>query len=200
MNLFQVTERQDLVLGLFLLAAGLVFMLLGVRIYNVLVSLSLGLVGFVIGISMPVPEPTHWVLGVLMAIGLGLVGTFLVRVGVAVLCGGWAAYALIVVVEGLGAMDTICLVIGGAAMLVAVALTFVMYDQMIALVTSLQGCLLFLGGLAVFISQSQGVWSHFRRMVGENPIFGPFLVLAGTVTGLYFQLTELRQKNTAVGM
>ncbi len=195
-DLVSTMERQELVLGLFLLGVGLVFMLIGVRIFTVLVAVSFGVLGFGLGQMLPVSELLRWVCGFLGAVGLAVASTFVVKLSVAVLAGGWSGYVVALLAARFGLGEQTALILGGLALVAAASLTFVMYAQIIAFVTSLQGALLFLGGLVVILSHSPSFWNYLRGMLIDNPIFGPFLVLAGTVTGFYFQLAEVRRKDT----
>jgi hypothetical protein len=66
----------------------------------------------------------------------------------------------------------------------------------IALVTSLEGTLLFLGGLIILMNQSPVLWCHLRSLFVSNSVFAPFLVVSGTVVGYYTQLGELQKKHS----
>ena len=198
LDLVRLVERQELLLGLFLAGGGLIFIILGIRIFNVLVAISFGVVGFVLGMSLPVSEWTQWVCAFLAAAGLAVASTFVMKLSVAVLAGGWSGCVVLGLATRFGAGEPVALIMGGLALAMTIALAFVMYEQIIALVTSIEGSFLFLGGLVVFFSHSPYMWHHFRPMLTDNPIFAPFLLLAGTVTGFYLQLTEIRQQKSGV--
>lgn len=191
---------QDLVLGLFLVGVGLIFMIMGVRMFRALVAISFGVVGFVLGGSLPGTEISQIGSGLAVALVLAVCSIFFLKVAVSVLTGGWGGLAAMHVATQMGFSPEFCWIAGGIAACIGISLTFVMFQEMIAVTTSLEGALLFMGGLIVFVSQSPSLWAHFREMLTGNVIFGPFLIASGTVFGFYLQLTEVRQKESGMGV
>jgi hypothetical protein len=100
----------------------------------------------------------------------------------------------------LGLSETTGIVLGALVACTAISLTFITYHEVIAFTTSLEGSLLFMAGLLVFFSQSQGVWIPIRGILVQNIAFGPLMVLAGTFIGFYLQLAELRTRNSGVSL
>lgn len=186
--------HQDLVVGTFLLGTGLMFMIVGVRLSRLLVALSFGVVGFVLGGSIETTDLMRLGLGIVIGVGLSLASLVVVRPGVAVLAGLWFSVLALVVMDELGAEERFALGVALLAFGAAVAMTFITFQEMIAFVTSLEGTFLCIGGLVVFLNQSPGLWTHVRSLMVTNPIFSPFLLLAGTTTGFYLQLAELQKK------
>jgi len=189
-------EGRELVLGLFLLGAGLVFMILGARIFKVLVVVSFAAVGFVLGSSLPLDKVMQVTLGVVGAVGLAVASTFFVKVAVAVLAGGWSGLVVIAVAPHLGVSEKLTLVLAALAFAAVVSLAFVLYQEIIAAVMSFEGALLFMGGLVIFLSHHPGIWGHVHATMLDTPFFTAFLLLAGTVMGFYLQMAE-RQKKQA---
>ncbi|MBI4579073.1 MAG: hypothetical protein HY718_05180, partial [Planctomycetes bacterium] len=64
--------RQEALVGAFLDAAGLMFMILGIRLSRLLIGLSFGVVGFVLGGSMGGPEDVRIALGMVVALALAI--------------------------------------------------------------------------------------------------------------------------------
>lgn len=195
-DLVALVERRELVLGLVLLGAGLVFMLLGCRLVKVLIAVSFAGIGLLIGLNLPLASPLPLLCGLAGGVGLAVASTFIAKISLAVLGGGWAGYVVMVVLAQGGVSDNAALFAGAVLFLLIGSLAFVLFEQIVAFVTSLEGALLFTGGLVVFLSHSARAWPHIRSMLTESPLFGPFLVLAGTVTGFYLQLTDVRKKQT----
>lgn len=187
-------EGQDLVLGAVLLGAGLVFMIVGARLFKMLLALSFAGVGLALGASLPISEPYHWVVGAAVGLGLALISTLVAKVAVGVLAGGWAGLAVAAALMGVGVSDQVVLIVGGVICAVVISLTFVLYQEIIAAVMSFEGTLLFLAGLIVFLSHSASGWAPLRAMFLDMPFFGAFLLIAGTVTGFYLQVTELQKR------
>jgi len=77
-------------------------------------------------------------------------------------------------------------------------MTFIMFQEVIALVTSLEGALLLLAGLVVLASHSPSFWNHIRPMLTENSIFAPFILIAVTFSGFYFQISEFVRKKSGM--
>jgi len=191
---------QDLVLGLFLIGAGLVFMIMGIRMSRILITLSFGVIGFVLAGCLSKIETTQILYGLLGSVILAGLSTLRIKASVAVLTGIWIALAAFVIGSHLRLTDQTALFFAATIGCVAASLAFILYNETIAFVTSLEGSMLFAGGLIVFFSHSSVVWDHIRSMMTDNPIFLPFMIVAGTVTGFYLQLTELRQKETGMSM
>jgi hypothetical protein len=185
-SLLEGLEVQEPLVGLFLVTAGLVFMVTGARIFQVLLIISYAWVGFMLGSSLPLEPMWQVIAGVVAGLGLAIASRFFVRLGVAFLAGGWFAFVAMSVATGL--------VIGGMAFLAAVALAFVVYFEVIAAVMSFEGTLLIIGGLIALISQYSTMWLRIRSMVIESPALLSFLLLAGTVTGYYTQISERQKK------
>jgi hypothetical protein len=189
---------KDLVLGLFLIGAGLVFMIMGVRMSRSLIALSFGVIGFVLAGCLSKVESTQIICGLAGSVLLAGLSMLRVKASVAVLTGSWVALTAFALGSHFKFTDQNALLFAVAVGSAAASLTFILYKETIAFVTSLEGAMLFVGGLIVFFSHNSIVWGHIRLMVVQNAFFLPFLVFAGTVTGFYLQLTELRQKETGM--
>ena len=195
-------QGRELVLGLFLIGTGLVFMILGARIFKVLVVISFAAVGFVLGSSLPfvlgsrlpLDGVMQVTLGIVGAVGLAVASTFLVKVAVAVLAGGWSGLVMAAVAPRLGVGDQLTLVLAALAFAAVVSLTFILYHEIIAAVMSFEGTLLFLGGLVIFLSHHSVIWGHIRATMLDTPFFMGFVLLSGTVTGFYLQMAERQKK------
>jgi len=194
-SLLDTLASQDVVLGLFLGCAGLVFMLLGVRIAKVLIVISFGIIGFVLGGSVDAPPSARVAIGFIAAIGLGFVAVYLFRLAVAILAGGWLGVAAAAFLTSWGATQEMILIGGLFVFVAVVSVTFILFQEMIAFVTSLEGTLLFLAGLVVFLSKTPTLFVHFRGLLMTSSLFPAFILLAGTFTGFYLQLGELRKKD-----
>ncbi|UCD27973.1 MAG: hypothetical protein JSV03_12845 [Planctomycetota bacterium] len=204
MNLFSLQVMLDelaareLILGLFLMGAGLVFIIMGFRVFKVIIPLSFGVIGFVIGACMPLSFVMQMVCACVFAIGLAVVSIMTIKISVAVLAGAWSGLAVILFVSLFTNEEYALYLTGGFAFVAVVSLSFISYREIIAFVTSLEGTLLALAGMVIFVAQFVVLWHHLRDLLLHTPIFAPFLVITGTVTGYYLQVTELRQKKTGI--
>ncbi|MBI4581138.1 MAG: hypothetical protein HY718_15650, partial [Planctomycetes bacterium] len=140
------------------------------------------------------PEDVRIALGMVVALALAIPSLWATRPAVAVLSGMWAALATILLLDRLGVDDQVTLVAAAVIFAGAASMVFVSMKEMVAVVTSLEGTLLFLAGLIVLVNQNPLVWAHMRNMLVRNPIFAPFLVLSGTIIGFYLQIAEFQKK------
>jgi len=189
-------SRQEVLLGAFLLGVGLIFILMGLRLSRLLVALSYGVLGFVLGCSVPAPPEARIAAGFIVALGLAGASIWATRAAVAVLSGLWAGSLASSLVSAMGVEGQVAMVAGGVVFLAAASMAFVVLQEVTALVLSLQGTLLFLGGLVIVLNQSPVFWTHLRSLLVSSSLFGPFLVLAGTVIGYYTQIAELQKKHS----
>lgn len=192
-GILDVLASQEVLLGAFLVGAGLVFLIFGFRVSRPLVAISYGVIGFVMGGGLPFPEEMRVPMGILGALSLGSVSTYFPKGAIVLLTSGWSAYAALLVCNGFDVSAGVTAGVVAVAGLGVASLGLVMLREMTAMVLSMEGSLLLIGGLVIFCNQSPSMWSHIRDMMVGNPIFAPFVLLAGTVTGFYLQLAELRQ-------
>jgi hypothetical protein len=195
-NLVETLTTQGMVVGLCMALAGLVFMLMGVRISQALIAASYGFIGFVFGLILPIDGWAQLVIALLCATSLAIASTYVMRCSVAVLSGGWAGFLALQVLARMGLQGEVLLAISVMTCLGVVSLSLIMFEEIIAFVTSLEGALLLLGALMIFFSENPTLWAHVRGLLMTSPFFGPFLIVAGTVTGYYLQVAELRHKHT----
>ncbi len=193
-TVLDVLASQQLLLGIFLNGAGLVFMIFGFKIFRPLVAISFGVLGFVGFSLLPVSDEFRVGLGFMGAIALGAISTFFIRAATTILAGVWSAGAALLAIGLLELPYEAELTIGVIAFACAVALALILQQEVTAFVLSLEGSLLFIAGLVILMNQHPSFWVHIRDMLIDNPIFAPFAVLAGTVTGFYWQSAELRQR------
>jgi len=194
--LMETLTTQGMVVGLCMALAGLVFLLMGVRISQALIAASFGFIGFVFGLILPIDGWAQLLVSILCAIGLALASTYVMRCSVAVLSGGWTAFLALQILARMGIHGEVLLALSVMIFLGVVSLSLIMYEEIIAFVTSLEGALLLIGALIIFFSENPTLWSHVRGLLMTSPFFGPFLIIAGTVTGYYLQVAELRHKHT----
>jgi hypothetical protein len=188
--------RLEPLVGLFLLAVGLLFMLMGLRLSRMVIGMSFGVVGFVVGASLPGTGETRVVLGMLLALVLGGASLWARRVATSVLTGLWFALVGALVVGDMGLDTQITLVAVAILFACGASLAIVLSSEMTAMVTSLEGTLLFICGMIVIANQAPTFWGHLRSMLVSTPILGLFAVFSGTVIGSYMQIAELQKKKT----
>lgn len=194
-GILDVLANQDPLLGVFLAGAGLVFMAVGCRVHRSLVAISFGVLGFVVCSLVSGGDVTRLLLGLVGAIVLGAVSTHYTKPALILLSGAWAGYAAALVAAYFDLTLGIQLGIGAVGFGIAVSLAFIMQREVTAFVLSFEGTLLMVGAIVIFLNQKPLLWSHMRNMLVSYPICSLFVLLAGTVTGFYWQVSELRQRD-----
>lgn len=197
-SLIEALTAQSLGVGLFLSGAGVAFLLMGHRIFRGLVAVSFCGIGYLLGSSMPAPAPTQILLGLVGAAALAGLSIFFPRGAVAALTGGWCGVIAMQFTSQLEVMELVGWALAFTVFAIAISLTFIVYEEVIAFITSLEGALLCVGALIIFFSHSPVMWFHVRDLLVSNPFFGAFLVMTATVTGYFYQLSDIRHKHSGV--
>ena len=188
-DMSKVFDGQGAMLSLVLLSAGVIFMLMGLRLYGALIMASFGCIGFRLGMLVPVEGWLNWVCAGIAAVALAAVSAYLMRFAVAVLAGGWAGVATAALVQPM-VNEQVSVIAGIAVLIAVVSLTFILFEQIVAFVTSFEGSLIFLCGLTLLMSQRVGTRHIVDGTLGRNGYFAAFLILGGTVIGYYAQMAE----------
>ncbi|MGQ9650690.1 MAG: hypothetical protein ACUVXJ_11320 [Phycisphaerae bacterium] len=187
-------ERQEVAIGILLLGAGLVFVILGVKLYKLLVPISFAAIGLVTGIHLPVSgELAQSACGIVLAAALGVGSSYFNRLAVALLAGGWTGVFAASLAVTFGIQQSLALAIGAVFLLAVASLALPLYQQVIAYVTSLQGAMLTIGGLIAVLHAFPTFWAGMRGIVTANSYVAPFFVVSLTVMGYYLQSAETRQ-------
>jgi hypothetical protein len=185
-------EQQHVAVGILLLAVGLVFMILGVKLYRALIPISFAAVGFAIGVNVPLSEIGQWACAGVCAVVLGVLSSYVTRLSVALLAGGWTGMFAASLAVTFGLQPLISLGIGAVFLVAVASLALSLYNQLIAYVTSLQGAILTVGGIVAFLHHF-AFWFSLRSIFVEYTFVPPFFVASLTVMGFYLQLAETRQ-------
>lgn len=187
-------ERQEVAVGVLLLGAGLVFMILGVKLYRSLIPISFAGIGLAIGVNVPVSgEVAQWACGIILAAALGIGSSYVNKLAVALLAGGWTGVFAASLAVTFGLQQRISLGIGLVFLLAVASLAMPLYQQVIAYVTSLQGSMLTIGGLIAVLHTFPTFWGGLRTIVVDNSFVAPFFIVSLTVMGFYLQSAETRQ-------
>lgn len=189
---------QEAMLGLLMVCVGLAFMLMGFRIFRGIVAISFGAVGLGLGSTIPAGAVMQIVLALAGAVGLAIISVLFVRVAISLLAGGWAAMVTSQMIYDLGMHGDWTWIFALLVGLAVISLSFIMYQELVAFITSFEGALLLVAGLVVLCAQLTSFWSSFKNILSANPVFSFFLILAVTVSGFYFQATDIRQKQTGM--
>ncbi len=190
----------DPALGAILFVVGLVFVLMGWRIFKVLIIVNSAALGMLVGAVVGGAIGKSWVwpvvLGLAVAVVFGLLALRVMRAG-AVLCAALVGgYVGMIITSGFSDRPEVQLVGGGVALLVAASLAFVVFEHLMIAVLSFQGALLATTGALSAVSEQMGFLRHLREMANDHGFFVPFCVMALTVIGICVQLAGLREGGT----
>jgi len=194
----QSLEGQDAILGMCLLGGGLVFMILGAHIFKCLVGISFAFVGMAACSFLPIDIVLRIALGIVAGGALAAASAYFSKMSVAILAGGWTVLLVAMLAAYLQVSDNMMLVLATLSFATAVSFTFVVYEEIIAILMSFEGTLLFLSGMVVFLSHYSRVWGYFRSLMLETPYFMGFVMLSGTVIGFSLQIAELQKKRSGM--
>ena len=183
-------QTADSLVGLPLCAAGVALLLAGWRIWRFAAVVSLALVGGCIG-QMFAPETVDTntiMLG--SAALLALVGVF-APWHAATLLGGIIGGAIVSAFLGtLGIHGPMGWILVGLAFFGATAGAYANRQQVIAIITSVEGGVLVISGLSVLVTEWPFLHGFFKSMISHSSFMVVFLVLVPTVIGVLLQQAD----------
>jgi hypothetical protein len=187
----------DPALGVILLLAGLIYSLLGWRIFKVLIILNCAALGAALaghlGLAAGQSGVSMIALALLGALILGSLAFRLIKGGV-VLCSALIGGGLgIVLTATVTASQGAQLAGGAVGLLVATSLAFVVFEHVVIAATSVQGALMTVGGAIIAISGQTGVLRHFHEMAIRSGFLVTFCLLAMTIIGVCVQIAGMRE-------
>ncbi|MBN1489692.1 MAG: hypothetical protein JXA69_07225 [Phycisphaerae bacterium] len=191
-------SSQDPGIGMVLVGAGLTFFLCGWRLPRFLLGLSLSIVGLFLAVLLAQ--------GVLDGVVLAVCGTALcvflavrvTRVAMAIMAGGWGGLLAIWLLTRVNADPGLTLIAGGVVAAIVAAVSLSSFRPGVAFVTSVEGTILILIGSLIVLSSHASMWPYIREAIGKNPVFLPFCLLAGTISGYYLQIAEVQEKESGL--
>ncbi len=191
--------EQDPGMGLLFAGGGLVFLILRWRLFRYLITASLAILSAVVAARV---VPTEGWDTVGLAVGVALLGGYIAvrfaRTAVALLSGGWMAALVLGAMVHLGAPPGAAAVAAAVAFVAIGAMAFAAVRPCVAFVTSVEGTILLLTGLSILLAAFSRYWVFLSDAIEHNPVFLPFAILAGTVTGYYVQLADMQEKESGL--
>jgi hypothetical protein len=194
---FALLEGLDPAWGLILIAVGLVYVLLGWRVFKVLLVLNCAGLGASLGAVLGggiFSQSLFWPLlfGLIGGVLFGSAATWLFRWAAtlcAALAGGFVGAHLVSIFS----LAPEAQLIGAVAGLLLVgSAVFVAFEHIVIVVLSFQGGLMTVGGMLIATSEQTGFFRYFRDMATRNSVLVPFCIIALTVIGTSLQLAGLR--------
>lgn len=196
-------RAQPPTVGLVLAIAGGLFMFLGLRISRVAILLTGALFGLVAWMVTTNVFKIETGMSVALLVGLIVVLAGLsqisVRVSAGVSGGVLAALATGTLISWAHLPTDLAIIVAVVAAISVAATAFVMYEHVLIFMTSFEGSLLFVGGIAIMLNASGSLFSEFREASLTNPFFIPLTLIAPTVIGFCLQLASFREKDAGKG-
>jgi hypothetical protein len=183
--------------GVIFIVVGLVYVLLGWRIFKVLLILNCAGFGATLGAELGwavFGESLFWplVLGLVGGVALGAAAGSLFRLAAtlcAALVGGFVGAHL----AGLFSIAPDMHLVGAVAgALLTGSLVFVAFEHIVIVVLSFQGGVMAVAGMVLATSQETGFLRYFHEMATRSSLVAPFCIIALTVIGTSLQLGGLR--------
>ena len=207
----QSLDEMGTLQGLLLLAAGLVYMLYGWKVFKTLVIVNAGLVGLIVGhyLGSLGSGSMRWFGAIAGAVLLAALAWPLMKYAVSVMgaiaggvlgYGAWSAIAV-----SLGRQDLIPYAWAGAVMgLIALGLmAFVILQMTVIIFTSLQGAIMAVGGLLSMLMKHETIRQRLVDSFADNPALLPLLYAVPALIGWALQyatiLKKAKKKQKAAG-
>ncbi len=180
----------DSLIGIPLCAAGVALVIAGWRMWLVVGIISLGVVGGVLGHMVAVKNPHAVYYAIAGAVLFGLVGFASPR-NAATLLGGIIGGVIVSMFLGTlgltGSLQQLGMVLGFAA---AMAFAYSNRQQIVAIITSVEGGILLISGFAVLVREWPFLNGFFNSMVRHSPLMVMFLILVPSVIGVLLQQAD----------
>jgi hypothetical protein len=189
---------QDPGMGILLITAGIIFIVYGWRLSHLMIVLSTGGVGAIVALIATESWVTALVCA-LIGLALGVVCVIkAMRYAVAILTGLWSAYLIGAMFVRFGAADNLVYLIALILFVSVASVTLTSIRPAVAFITSVQGTILLLMGALIILSSTSTWYGFLQSALADNPIFLPFLLLAGIVSGYYFQLADIQERDSGM--
>jgi len=187
-------RSSDALIGLPLVMAGIVLILLGWRMWRISLAVTYALLGFAVVTVYGDAAEQQLMYGVVGGLVLAIISGVLANQAVCVLGGIVGAGISHKVLAGVGLTDAALWAATGLSLLIFSAIAFINRRKVVIVVTSFQGAVLLISGLAVFIMANPWFNAFFRGAANwATAIFIPFVVMVPTVIGCFLQVADIRR-------
>ncbi len=193
-----VLNGLDPAFGMILAVAGLVFVLIGWRVYQAIIVVNLaalgGLAGWILGgVAFADGWTMQAVCGVAGAVVFGAASIPMLKAATVLCASLIGGYLGAVVSSGFSASADVHLVGGLVGLGVTASLVFIVFDHLMITVISFQGALMTVAGVLAASNQQATFLRHFRDMASRSDFMVIFTVFALTVIGICVQLAGMRE-------
>jgi len=186
-------QSGESLVGLPLAAAGVVLMVLGWRVWRVSLAITYGLVGYAVCDAFVKAGDDQLFYGIVTGVVLTVLSGVLSNYAVAAAGGLIGAAVFRGVLTGFGLHGSALWVGLGLAFVGGTALSCINRRKVAMVITSFQGSILVVAGMAALVSQQPGMAAFFRGTADGSKIFLPFIILVPTVIGAFLQAADIRK-------
>jgi len=186
-----------LAMGFCLAGMGLACTLLGWRVSRFVVAGDYLVAGILVGIRVGGQGWSAWLLGPVLGLALMAASWVYPRYAarlIAALLGAYCAGACVVHLEGSPPPVLIAGVIG---FLVVGALSIVLHEHVVVILTSAQGAALFVAGVVILMYAHPAWYGGFHALAIRSNIFMPMVIAGLTGIGVFFQLAEIQEERSS---
>lgn len=191
--------EQPAFLGVLMAVAGALCLFYGWQISRIALAFSGALLGVVtasvVHETTPIDTSILVVIAIVLTLGLGALAAAAPRIGASVLGGVLAFVATAALTSWVGLSYSISVVAGVVAALAVAPLAFAMFEHVVIFVTSFEGALLLVAGIAIMLNAQGHLFSSFRDVSLKNPVFVPLTLIAPTVIGFCLQLSGYYERS-----
>ncbi len=183
-------------IGLPLCFGGTVLMLAGWRLWKIAAVVSLALVGLVLGHMASGATQFDWRWALVGAVVLGAAGAVFSQYAATALGGVVGGMVALFVLRGLGMYGPLQWVAGAVGFAAAMAWAYSYRQQVVAVITSVEGGVLLASGLAVMLPEVPLLYKFFQSMTATSPFMIGFFVLVPTVVGVTLQQADANRSTS----
>ncbi|MCC7292166.1 MAG: hypothetical protein IT449_08925 [Phycisphaerales bacterium] len=184
----------DALTGIPFIFAGGALMALGWRMWKFCVVITFTLIGMAVGVGLAEAPQQQVTYGLCGAVVLGLASFPPVQHSISLLGGLLGGALLHGMLEAFGLEGVALWVSTGLVVMVVTPLCAINRKQVIILITSFQGAVMLVSGLAILAHSEPMFRGTYEEMAEYSAIVTPFVLLVPTVMSIFLQMADVRQK------
>jgi len=186
-----------LAVGFCLAGMGLACTLLGWRVSRLVVAADYLVVGILVGVGVVGQSWSVWVVGPVLGLALMAAGWLYPRHAARLIAAVFGAYCAGACVRHLQGSPTPVVIGGTIGFLVVGALSIVLHDEVVVVLTSAQGAALFVAGVVILMYAHPGWYGGLHDLAVRFHIFMPMMIAGLAGIGVFFQLSEIQEERSS---
>jgi hypothetical protein len=191
-------QRADSLIGLPLILIGLALALGGWRLWKICVVVTFAAIGAVVGVLLADTPSDQLFYAIIGAVMLGAVSFPPAQYSITVIGGLISTGITYLVCDTIPLFGWPLWISLGLCFAASVALCYLYLRQVIVIITSFEGAVLIVSGVAAFLSDWPDVFNFFGSIANNYWFFLPFLLLVPTVMGTMLQYSDVKEKEAGM--